>query len=283
MSNLTAIGTQVNQLTHFNQDNSLPDVSNTTGDALPLAMWGVNAAVIQEMANVNKIYASKHGMFSGIPIVCKGLDCAYRDVCMISPAQRSIGKRCPMEIATILARYEQWCSHFDIDTASDILDPKDLVDATLIKDLVNIEIQMLRAENKIALNGDFMSDTLLDIDKKCQPYFGKIISPEVEFLMTLQDKKIKVLNQLNSTRKDKAADKRRDNASEEAIKIFQQLKQLQNTKRMTDISDIEFDDDGVAKIEDVDMNIVTELVGGDKNGGNGEENSEGSRQGFDKA
>lgn len=276
MDKNSIIGTQVNKIESFNQDNSLPDVANVTGAALPLAMWGVSAAVIQEMANINKIYASKHGMFSGVPIVCKGPDCVYKDVCMISPAQRIVGKRCPMEIATILSRYEQWCAHFGIDTISDTIDPKDLVDATLIKDLINIEIQMLRAENKVALNGDFMADTLLDIDKKCQPYFGKVVSPEVEFIMTLQDKKIKILNQLNSTRKDKAADKRNQNASEEAIKIFQQLKEIQNAKDITDVSDLEFDDDGVVKVDVIEVDTVSQIIGGDSNGSDDKENAGGS-------
>lgn len=274
MNKLSLIGTQINEIDSFNQDNSLPDVSNVTGASLPMAMWGVSAAVIQEMANVNKIYASKHGMFSGIPIVCKGANCVYKDVCMISPSQRSVGKRCPMEIAAILSRYEQWCMHFGINTQDDMLDPKDLVDATLIKDLVNIEIQMLRAENKVALSGDFMSDTLLDIDKKCQPYFGKVVSPEVEFIMTLQDKKIKILNQLNSTRKDKASDKHKENASEEAIKIFQKLKELQTANKITNVSDLEFNDNGFVKVDIVEVDAVGQLIGGDSDGEHGQEDTE---------
>ena len=269
MSNNTlTVGTNVNTPMDFNTDNSLPDVSNQTGTALTMSMFGISPAVVKEMANINRVYSSKHGMFSAIPIICKGPDCAYKDVCMVSMGQRNIGQRCPMEIAAILARYEQWCAHFEIDTTDDILNAKDLVDATLIKDLVNVEIQMLRAENKVALNGDFMADTLLDIDKKCQPYFGKIVSPEMEFLMTLQDKKIKILNQLNSTRKDKAADKRKESASDEAIKIFQQLKELQQAKRVTDISDLDFDDDGNIRVDEVilENDIVNEtLSGGDSN------------------
>lgn len=267
MSNNTlTVGTNVNTPMDFNTDNSLPDLTNQTGTALTMGMWGISPAVVKEMANINRVYSSKHGMFSAIPIICKGPDCAYKDVCMVSMGQRTIGQRCPMEIAAILARYEQWCAHFDIDTSEDILNAKDLVDATLIKDLVNVEIQMLRAENKVALNGDFMADTLLDIDKKCQPYFGKIVSPETEFLMTLQDKKIKILNQLNSTRKDKAADKRKESASDEAIKIFQQLKELQQARKVTDISDLDFDDDGNIKVEEViiENDIVNDTL---KSGG----------------
>lgn len=247
-------GTNVNKSIEYNNDNTLPDLTNKQGTEVTAAMWGINPAVIKEISNMNRVYTSKHGMFASVPIICRGDDCAYKDVCMVSQAQRIVGHRCPMEISAILSRYEQWCNHFEIDTVNDVIDSKDLVDATLIKDLVNIEVQILRAENKIALNGDFMADTLLDIDKKCQPYFGKIVSPETEFLMTLQDKKIKILNQLNATRKDKASDKRKENASDVAIKIFQQVKELEKAQQIINISDMEFDDAGELIIDEPVLN-----------------------------
>lgn len=252
-NNILEQGTNVNAPVQFNNNNTLPVLDGKSNSEVTAAMWGMTATspVIFEISNMSKIYSSKHGLFASVPIVCRADDCVYKDVCMVTPAQRKLGQRCPMEIAAILSRYEQWCAHFDIDTSNDVIAAEDLVDATLIKDLVNIEVQILRAENKIALNGDFMADTLLDIDKKCQPYFGKIISPEAEYLMTLQDKKIKILNQLNATRKDKAADKRRESASDEAIKLFQQVKELEAAKRMTSsISDISFDDNGDVLIVD---------------------------------
>lgn len=249
----TTQGLNVNVPMEFNNNTVLPALEGKSNSEVTAAMWGlnINSPTIWEISNMNKIYSSKHGLFASVPIVCRKDDCAYKDVCLVTPQQRNLGQRCPMEIAAILARYEQWCAHFEIDTSHDVIEAKDLVDATLIKDLVNIEVQILRAENKIALNGDFMADTLLEVDKKCQPYFGKIVSPEAEFLMTLQDKKIKILNQLNSTRKDKAADKRKESASDEAIKLFQQVKELEAAKRMTSsISDIDFDDNGEVLIID---------------------------------
>lgn len=274
MSDNTLVqGMNVNKPVVYNHDNTLPDLANKSGMEVTTAMWGVDPAVIKEIGNMNRVYSSKHGMFASVPIVCKGPDCAYKDVCMVSQAQRIVGHRCPMEIAAILSRYEQWCTHFEINTVQDMIDSKDLVDATLIKDLVNVEVQMLRAENKIALNGDIMADTLLDIDKKCQPYFGKIVSTETEFLMTLQDKKIKILNQLNATRKDKAADKRKESASDTAIKIFQQVKELEKAQQIINISDMDFDDAGELIIEDAVVNeegkseIHTVMdSGGDENG-----------------
>lgn len=274
MSDNTLVqGMNVNKPVVYNHDNTLPDLANKSGMEVTTAMWGVDPAVIKEIGNMNRVYSSKHGMFASVPIVCKGPDCAYKDVCMVSQAQRIVGHRCPMEIAAILSRYEQWCTHFEINTIQDMIDSKDLVDATLIKDLVNVEVQMLRAENKIALNGDIMADTLLDIDKKCQPYFGKIVSAETEFLMALQDKKIKILNQLNATRKDKAADKRKESASDTAIKIFQQVKELEKAQQIINISDMDFDDAGELIIEDAVVNeegkseIHTVMdSGGDENG-----------------
>lgn len=274
MTNNTQVqGMNVNIPTDFNNNNQLPDLTDKNGAEITTAMWGISPAVIKEIGNMNRVYSSKHGMFASVPIICKGPDCAYKDVCMVSQAQRIVGQRCPMEIAAILSRYEQWCMHFEINTSNDVIDAKDLVDATLIKDLVNIEVQILRAENKIALNGDFMADTLLDIDKKCQPYFGKIVAPETEFLMTLQDRKIKILNQLNATRKDKAADKRKESASDAAIEIFQKVKELERNQQVINISDLDFDDAGEV-IEVTETSEVQTILnpGGDTNG-NGKESS----------
>lgn len=280
MSNELTTGTNVNKSYNFNHDCSLPDLTSKSGDEITAAMWGITPAIIQEIGNMNRVYSSKHGMFASVPIICKGTDCAYKDICMVSPQQRTVGHRCPMEIAAIISRYEQWCMHFDINTSNDLIDAKDLVDATLIKDLVNIEVQMLRVENKIALNGDFMADTLLDIDKKCQPYFGKIIAPETEFLMTLQDRKIKILNQLNATRKDKAADKRKENASDEAVKIFQAVRELERNRQNISITDLEFDDSGEIVVQEdvVNSDGLSEVgtiiePGGENNERNGEESN----------
>ena len=275
MTNNTQVqGINVNTPTDFNNNNQLPDLTDKNGAEITTAMWGISPTVIKEIGNMNRIYSSKHGMFASVPIICKGPDCAYKDVCMVSQAQRIVGQRCPMEIAAILSRYEQWCMHFEINTSNDVIDAKDLVDATLIKDLVNIEVQILRAENKIALNGDFMADTLLDVDKKCQPYFGKIVAPETEFLMTLQDRKIKILNQLNATRKDKAADKRKESASDAAIEIFQKVKELERNQQVINISDLDFNDAGEV-IEVTETSEVQTVLnpGGDTNGGNDKKDS----------
>lgn len=243
MANTTAITTKRKD---FNNNTGLPDTTNKSGEELLAAMWGLTSTKTKQVSNISKVYYTKHGMFASIPILCRGVDCAYKDVCMVDPSERTVGSRCPMEIAALITRFNQWCQHFGINIDGETIEAKDLVDATLIKDLVNIEIQILRAENKIALSGDFMGETIIEVDKKCNAYYGTVITPESEFLMTLQDKKMKILNQLNATRKDKAADKRKESASDEAVRIFQQMQELQReqNKAKFDIMDVDFDENG---------------------------------------
>ena len=248
---------------NFNNTLTVKGSDNKTGEEILASIWGLNSSKTKQVSNVSKMYYSKHGMFASVPIICKNQDCHFKDTCAIDPNDRTVGERCPMEIAAIVTRFNQWCEHFNIDASGETIQAKDLVDASLIKDLVNVEVQILRAENKIALSGDFMAETLIDIDKKSNAYYGTVITPEAEFLMNLQDKKMKILNQLNATRKDKANDKRKETASDEAVRIFQQMQKLQkenNSIGNRDIMDVEFDDDGNIIEEPVIIEEETEEI-----------------------
>lgn len=224
--------------------------------AAMVEMWGITPAIIQEITKSTKIKASKHGMFASVPIICKGLDCAYATVCTVPVQQRTVGMRCPMEIGAILARFNQWCAHFGIDISGETIPDESLTDATLVRDLVNIEVQMIRCENKIAINGDFLGKTLADIDRKCKPYFETTVTPESQYLMTLQNNKIKILNQLNATRKDKASDKNtKDTPTGSAIRLFQQMQEAMKKKDIIDVDDMDFD-------EDVPDNTIVNVLDG---------------------
>ena len=225
------------------QKQPLINIGKVDDNTAMSQMWGLNTALIQEINKSVMIRTSKHGMFASVPIICQEQDCAYKDTCTVSQTNRIKGQRCPMEIGAIIARFNQYCIHFGLNMTGDVIAEEDLVDATLIKDLVTIEVQQMRCENKIAMSGDFMSKTLLDIDKKCKPYYGDIISPESEHLLVLQDKKVKILNQLNATRKDKANDRSKTaSPTENAIKIFQEVQKAIREQTIIDIDTIDFDE-----------------------------------------
>lgn len=237
------------------------DLTSKSGNDIIASVWKIDPNMANEITNVNRLYTSKYGLFASIPMVCRGTECPYKDVCLINPSERIDGRRCPMEISAILSRFEMWCSHFNIDTSLDAIDPKDLVDVSLIKDLVNIEVQIIRAENKIALNGDFMQTVLVEVDKACNAYYSEDIHPATKFVMELQNRKDKILNQLHSTRKDLAGDLKKSTPSDEAIKLFREIREAEKQELQNkDIMDVEFDELGNIIQEQAEEIIEEEII-----------------------
>lgn len=190
-------------------------------------LWKIPKRLEGTLGEVSKIYKMKHGMFAGVPILCKGSDCPYQSVCLIEESEREIGIRCPMEAGAVIARFETWCNHFGIDTTTDELKSDDVVDVSLIKDLVDNEIQILRAENRIAINSDFIEQTIATVDNKGNAFYQNAISAEATYKLQLIDKRHKILQLLNSTRKDKAKQlNNKDSASVKALGILNKIGEL---------------------------------------------------------
>lgn len=187
-------------------------------------VWGLDdKTLLKAEMSANK-FKLKHGMFAGIPLICKKDKCPYSAVCTLPESSRVVGSRCPIEIGAIMSRFDAWCAHFLINVEGDYIKDEDLVDATLIRDLVDNEIQIMRAENRVAISSDFIARTITTIDNKGKAYYEDTVSPESEFKLQLLDKRYKILQLLNSTRKDKAKEVKLElNPSQQAISIFKKV------------------------------------------------------------
>lgn len=187
-------------------------------------VWNAPEEVMALANFQSKRFEVKHGMFSAIPLICKGDKCPYKESCNINPEAIQVGERCPIEIGAIISRFEYWCKHFGINVTMDSIDPKDLVDATLIRDLVDNEIQTLRAENRMAQNADFIARTITTVDNKGKAYYKDEVSPEATFKLQLMDKRYKILQLLDSTRKDKSKNVKVElTPSQQALSIFNKI------------------------------------------------------------
>lgn len=224
-----------------------PDATQLSPSNLPILeqmenTWGMPTALAAVAQNAQGLYKIKHGMFASVPILCKADQCPYKETCRIDPSFRISGQRCPQEAGAIMARYEQWCRHFKINFEGDAVSDGDLVDVSLIRDLVENEIQILRAENKIAISGDFIGRTISSIDQRGNVYYEDAVTPEAQYKLQLQDKRYKLLNLLNSTRKDKASDMKQLTPSEEALSIFRKINEQigQASNAMPSLDSIDF-------------------------------------------
>jgi hypothetical protein len=151
--------------------------------------------IASQMANV------KHGLYASIPMLCRGADCPYAGTCpLLAMELAPVAERCPLEVSKIMKRFEQYSQQLDIDEDN-------IVDMTLIKDLIDLDIQLIRADNKLAVDADFIQDVTVTITEHGDEITQPQIHKAVEYKDKLLKKRHDVLGLLHSTRKDKAGDK----------------------------------------------------------------------------
>lgn len=183
------------------------------------AMWKMPAQHVAGVTKTATIINSKHGMLSGVPIVCKGDQCPYKDTCMIDIADRIVGSRCPQEIGALLARFSNLCRELEVGQ-------EDFVDLGQVKELVDIEIMIMRCDNKMAIDADFIEKSVKDIAKNGRVLYENKISQAVELKLSLIEKHSKLLKDLNASRSSKKESNLNLDPSQTAAQLIQKAKEL---------------------------------------------------------
>jgi hypothetical protein len=163
--------------------------------------WKFSEKGHQALIIANQMANIKHGLYASIPMICKGPACPYAATCPLLAIDLAPEReRCPLEISKIMKRFEQYSHELAIDEDN-------IIDMTLVKDLIDIDIQLIRAENKLAIDADFIQDVIIMITE----HGDEITQPQIHKAVDYKDKLLKkrheILGLLNSTRKDKAGDK----------------------------------------------------------------------------
>jgi len=165
------------------------------------ATWKVSAETRNLIKQSLEIYNTKHGMYSSIPMMCKGAQCPYASICpILEGGADPSGQRCPLEIGLILKRYEEYVGEF-------LVDESNIVDMGFVKDLIDCDIQEFRAENRIAMDGDFVEEYVVTVTEGGETVTDTRIAKAAEYKERIGTKKHKILQLMNATRKDKAGDK----------------------------------------------------------------------------
>lgn len=166
-------------------------------------IWGVagtKATRNLQLMNIRRsqgLLNTTHGMYAAIPMICKGMLCPFRGTCWIEANDLIEGDRCPIEIATIMQQYENYCRELSIQD-------DEIVDQSLVRQLIDLEIQMMRADSKLATSPDIVKEVVGAINQRTgDVYYKDEINPVVELKGTLRQQHHRVLNQLQATRKDK--------------------------------------------------------------------------------
>jgi len=178
-------------------------------DRLPpewkMANVGLNALRTAQTAITN---IGVHGIYAGIPIMCKGRQCPFIDTCAMEALHIDVStlaearQRCPIEIAEIMSLYGKYTQQFGIDSTCE-----DMVMMGLVKELIDYDIQIRRADHKMASQADFLEDIVVGVSDNGHPIVNKEIAKPVEYKERALRKKHEILQLLNSTPKDKAGTK----------------------------------------------------------------------------
>lgn len=194
------------------------------------SVWKQNSQGLENLRKARQTIGMKHGMFASVPIICKGRACPYFQTCWIPEGDLQVGERCPIEIAAIVERFDTYCEKLGVPE-------DDIVDSGLVKEVVDIEIMMLRADSLLATNGNFIEEVVAGITPKGQEILRPELHQAVEFKEKLRREKTRILNQLNATRKDKKTDLLAGNdPSSVAAKIMAKVKRMQEQGAIIDVS-----------------------------------------------
>lgn len=147
-----------------------------------------------------KISRTKHGLMSSIPLVCYGERCPYAKTCSaMQMGNAPTGERCPIEIVEVTTRYEKYKDSLE-------LNPNNMAEMTLLKELIDSDIMIERANKLIADGGGIITDVVSIVSEAGDVY----TKPEISKAVDIKDKYVKrkgeILQLLNSTPKDKAKD-----------------------------------------------------------------------------
>jgi hypothetical protein len=160
-----------------------PDPSDKSKEAMRLA---------------GAMFSTKHGLFAAIPLVCKGEQCPYAKTCIaVYYDTAPTGERCPIEIMDIKNKFMALVQSLQ-------LDENNMANTTLLKELIDSEIMIDRANKIIASTGDLIVDVVAVVSESGEAY----TRPEIHKAVEIKDKYVKrkneILQLLNSTPKDKA-------------------------------------------------------------------------------
>ncbi len=185
------------------------------------SVWGQTSKGIQQVHQSLLMLNTKHGMFANVPMVCKGKQCSLHKVCIIAVKDRPKGKRCPVEIAAIVDRYDKYCKELKI--ADD-----DYFDQSQVKDVVDIEVKLMRANGLLAISGNFIEEVTAGIGENGDEFKRPELHMATVYEEKLLSRKARILNDLNTTRKSKQQ-KNTSETSSWASSLMQKAMQAQRS------------------------------------------------------
>lgn len=140
---------------------------------------------------------TRTSMFTSIPMVCRAKDCPFARSCpLLAEHLAPKGKPCPLEMAVVSQFMQEYMEDLGVDIDN-------LVEVSMIRDLVDQEVQYLR-KTKLLADEHFIQENVIGIDQDGNPVVRKELHLAVELEDRLHRRKKDLRNQLLATREARA-------------------------------------------------------------------------------
>ncbi|MCX7610421.1 MAG: hypothetical protein N2043_02385 [Ignavibacterium sp.] len=194
--------------------------------------WKMSKKTLQNVNLSKAVFEMEHGILSGVPIICRTYSCPYKETCWIPENELRYGERCPIEIAAILDRYEKYKKELNIGD-------EDEIDKGLLKELVDLEVMILRCDNLLASKANLIDEVITTVAEDGTAYYKPEIAREAELKEKLRKERHRILQLLNSTRKDKKQQIEYQDPSSMVSSLIQKLKRIEIKDEVIDAEVIE--------------------------------------------
>ena len=140
---------------------------------------------------------TRTSMFSSIPMRCEAARCIFAETCPLYQQNLAPkGKACPIEMAMVSQFTGEYMEQLDVS-------PDNLVEVSMVRDLVDQEVQYLR-KTKLLAKEHFIQENIIGIDKDGEPILKKELHLAVELEDRLHKRRKDLRNQLLATREARA-------------------------------------------------------------------------------
>lgn len=140
---------------------------------------------------------TKTSMFSSIPMNCEAERCTFADTCpLLKEHLAPKGNPCPIEMSIVSQFTNEYMTQLDVN-------PENLVEVSMIRDLVDQEIQYIR-KTKLLAKEHFIQENVIGVDQDGQPILKKELHLAVDLEDRLHKRRKDLRNQLLATREAKA-------------------------------------------------------------------------------
>lgn len=140
---------------------------------------------------------TRNTMFSSIPMNCEAEKCIFASTCpLFKESLAPKGKPCPIEMAMVAQFTAEYLEQLDVN-------PNNLVEVSMVRDLVDQEVQYLR-KTKLLAKEHFVQENIIGVDNDGNPIMKKELHLAVELEDKLHKRRKDLRNQLLATREAKA-------------------------------------------------------------------------------